>query len=231
MSPTSYQAAPPRTLILTTGRSSVKPHAAKGVEKNAPMPILVNEYGVITHSDYSPQNFAACTGQTSAAQKHPTRLFQFKGLSCPANSSSDGLVLPSRNWSPLTVLRSLPGYFLTLALVPLLGIVLAAQVAPVTIEKVGQPTWDEAGGKVVLILAGQHLDGVVRVKVKHKGIRVIRAQAPDANHLLVWLNVSHAAPGTIMLQVCTRYLTTFAAIPMLDRNAASMPLAELSANK
>jgi hypothetical protein len=72
-----------------------------------------------------------------------------------------------------------------------------------------------ADENVVLRLSGKHLDEVVGVKVKHKGVRVVHMQSQDSNHLLVTLHVSqNAEPGTVMLQVFTRFLTTFAALPM-----------------
>ena len=45
MSPTSYQTAPPRNLIVTIEWGSVKPESAKDVEKSVSQPILVGISG------------------------------------------------------------------------------------------------------------------------------------------------------------------------------------------
>jgi hypothetical protein len=63
------------------------------------------------------------------------------------------------------------------------------------------------------------LDSVVAVAVKHKGVRVLRVESPDASHLFVLLRISaDAVPGMMMLQVSTRFMTTFAAVPMLGEH-------------
>jgi len=112
-----------------------------------------------------------------------------------------------------------------------ISVALYAQVLPVTIDKVEPPDW-RAGSSSdqMLRISGRHLDDVVRVAIKHKGVRVIRTESPDENHLLVWLRISsNAAPGAMVLQVSTRFMTTFASVPMFDEN---VPLrGDLSAGK
>jgi hypothetical protein len=110
---------------------------------------------------------------------------------------------------------------------------LFSQVYPVTVDKVEPPNWRTGpSSNVMLRLSGQHLDDVVGVATKHKGVRVIRTESPDANHLVVWLRISSdAAPGTMMLQVSTRFMTTFAAVPMFEQNAAVSLRGELTADK
>ena len=51
MSPTSYQAAPPRNLIVTIGWGSVKPRQRKDVEKAPVKSILGNVYGQVSYFD------------------------------------------------------------------------------------------------------------------------------------------------------------------------------------
>lgn len=88
-----------------------------------------------------------------------------------------------------------------------------------------------ASEEVVLRLSGEQLDKVVGVKVKHKGVRVVRMDLQDDGHLLVTLRISRKAePGTLMLQVFTRYMTTFAALPFEQPSAPSVR-GELSAAK
>jgi hypothetical protein len=61
------------------------------------------------------------------------------------------------------------------------------------------------------------MERVEGVKVKHKGIRVVHTQAEGDNLLLVTLQISpNAEPGTLILQVFTHYMTTFAELPMLQ---------------
>ncbi len=100
-----------------------------------------------------------------------------------------------------------------------------SQTIPV-VEKVDPPTWQpNSSSDMMLRLSGQGMDAVVGVKTKHKGIHVIRVESPDQNHLLVWLRVSSgAAPGMMMLQVSTRYMTTFAAVPSFGESSVA-PLA------
>jgi hypothetical protein len=52
MSPTSYQAAPPRNLIVAIEWSSVKPLVLKDVEITVRRPILVNDYGALRVDEY-----------------------------------------------------------------------------------------------------------------------------------------------------------------------------------
>ncbi len=98
---------------------------------------------------------------------------------------------------------------------------LFSQAIPV-VEKVDPPTWQpNSSSDVMLRISGQGMDAVVGVKTKHKGVRVMRVESPDQNHLLVWLKVSSgAAPGTMMLQVSTRYMTTFTAVPSFGESSA-----------
>ncbi|MGD0733341.1 MAG: cyclomaltodextrinase N-terminal domain-containing protein [Terracidiphilus sp.] len=97
---------------------------------------------------------------------------------------------------------------------------LLAQVIPVTIDKVEPANWQPGhSAEVKLCFSGQHLDSVVAVAVKHKGVRVLRVESPDASHLFVLLRISaDAVPGMMMLQVSTRFMTTFAAVPMLGEH-------------
>jgi len=106
---------------------------------------------------------------------------------------------------------------------------LFAQAVPVTVEKVDPSTWltDSSSG-VMLRISGQGMDRVVGVKIRHKGIHVTRVESPDRDHLLVWLRISpDAAGGVMMLQLSTRYMTTFAAVPSFTEKAAT----SLSADK
>lgn len=83
---------------------------------------------------------------------------------------------------------------------------------------------------MLLRLSGQHLDTVVDVKIKHKGIRVIRLVPQDPGHLMVCLHIStDAQPGTLVLQVSTPFLTTFANLPMFAESAAATSRDELTA--
>ncbi len=83
-----------------------------------------------------------------------------------------------------------------------------------------------ADSDVVYRLRGEHLQHVVGVKLKHKGIRVTRVKAEDDEHVLVTLHISGKAdPGALVLQVYTRYMTTFATLPMTESSAAA-PRAE-----
>jgi hypothetical protein len=110
---------------------------------------------------------------------------------------------------------------------------LFAQMTPATVERVEPPSWRMGpSSNVMLRLSGQHLEDVVAVKIKHKGVHVIRTEAPDENHLLVWLRISaDATPGTMMLQVSTRFMTTFASVPMFGENLAPSSHGELTAGK
>jgi len=95
--------------------------------------------------------------------------------------------------------------------------------APMTVESVEPQSW-RAGptAEVMVRLSGQQLDSVVGVKIKHKGIRVIRMGSPDPNHLFVLLLISsNAEPGTVILQVSTHFMTTFAALPMFEQGSES----------
>jgi hypothetical protein len=59
----------------------------------------------------------------------------------------------------------------------------------------------------------------------------MRTESPDANRLLVWLRISpDAAPGTMVLQISTHYLTTFALVPMFEP-ASPSSRGELTAGK
>src|SRR6266702_527807 len=100
---------------------------------------------------------------------------------------------------------------------------LFAQAVPVTIEKVEPPTWrTDPSSSVMLRISGQGMDRVVGVKTRHKGVRVTRMELLDHNHLLVWLRISpDAAPGMMMLQLSTRYMTTFTAVPSFVEKAAT----------
>jgi hypothetical protein len=81
----------------------------------------------------------------------------------------------------------------------------------------------------MLFLSGMNLDRVVDVTVKHKGLRVLRIQSPDAKHLSVLLRISpDAEPGTAMLQLSTRFTTTFTALPMFGEQDLLSSGAELA---
>lgn len=99
----------------------------------------------------------------------------------------------------------------------------SAQLPPVTVDKVEPPGWRSGPpAEVMLSLSGMNLDRVVGVTVKHKGLRVLRIQSPDAKHLLVFLRIApDAEPGTAMLQLSTRFTTTFTALPMFDEHPPS----------
>jgi hypothetical protein len=118
--------------------------------------------------------------------------------------------------SPLCRLICLVVFLATLSGSP------SAQLLPITVDKVEPPNWRTGpSSNVMLCLSGLHLDGVVRVTVKHRGIRVVRIQSPDTNHLFVLLHISSGAePRAMMLQLSTRFMTTFAAVPMFEENAA-----------
>lgn len=107
------------------------------------------------------------------------------------------------------------------------------RVLPIKINDVQPPNWRMGtANEIVLRLSGEHLDGAVGVKVKHKGIRVTQVQHPDAEHLVVTLSVSpKAEPGTLMLQVFTRFMTTFAGVPMAEGEDVAVVHGELSATK
>lgn len=84
----------------------------------------------------------------------------------------------------------------------------------------------------MLTLSGQHMDGVLRVAVKHKGVHVIGIEVRDANHLFVLLRIAaDAEPGTMMLQLYSRFMTTFAAVPMLKQNGSLASEGELKADQ
>lgn len=108
-----------------------------------------------------------------------------------------------------------------------------AQLSPMTVDKVSPSSWQTGiSSDVLLSLSGERLDGVVGVKVKHKGVRVIHVESPDANHLLVVLRISSdAEPGTMMLQLWTRFTTTFATVALLEKNAAQVSGAETADEK
>jgi hypothetical protein len=95
-----------------------------------------------------------------------------------------------------------------------------AQLLPVTVDKVEPINWTTGtSSDVMLSLSGLHLDDVVRATVKHRGVRVIRIESPDANHLFVVLRISPdvVEPGRMMLQLSTRFTTTFAAVPLVEK--------------
>jgi hypothetical protein len=110
---------------------------------------------------------------------------------------------------------------------------LSAQIHPATVQKIEPPNWQMGpSSNLMLCLAGQHLDSVVGVAVRHKGVRVIRIKSPDENHLFVLLRIaSDAVPGTMMLQVSTRFMTTFATVPMFEQNAAVASRGTLTGDK
>ncbi len=119
-------------------------------------------------------------------------------------------------------------------MVCLIGLVLIsgalfAQVLPSTVEKVEPSGW-QAGpaSNLMLTLSGRHMDGVLRVTVKHKGVQVIGIESRDANHLFVLLHIgANAEPGTMMLQLFTQFMTTFAAVPMFSElSSRSKPSAD-----
>jgi len=103
----------------------------------------------------------------------------------------------------------------------------------VKVQNVEPANWRAgASGELVLQLSGEHLDKVVGVKVKHKGIRVIHLQQREDGRLLVTLRISpHAEPGTLVLQVFTRFLTTFAELPMNEQNSVTRGNGVLSASQ
>ena len=103
---------------------------------------------------------------------------------------------------------------------------------PVKVENVEPASLHRgASEEMVLRLSGEQLDKVVGVKVRHKGVRVVRMDTQDDHHLLVTLRISRKAePGTLVLQVSTRYMTTFAALPF-EQPSAPSARGELSASK
>jgi hypothetical protein len=113
-----------------------------------------------------------------------------------------------------------------------LSSVLCAQVVPVTVSQVDPPTWrTDPSPNAMLRLSGQHMDDVVRVAVKHKGVRVLHIEPTDAHHLVVWLRVSSdAVPGAMILQVSTRFMTTFVSVPMFGQTTPS-PSGEMTAGR
>jgi hypothetical protein len=130
-----------------------------------------------------------------------------------------------------------PSRFISLIALSVLSVALSsplvAQAVPVSVERVEPPAWRlEPSSDLMLRLSGRHLEDVVSVKVKHKGVHVIHVESPDGNHLLVLLRISaDATPGTMMLQVSTRFMTTFAAVPMFEENATLPARGELTADK
>ncbi len=104
---------------------------------------------------------------------------------------------------------------------------------PMKVNQIEPANWRIGDKKeVVLRLSGEHLASAVGVKVKHKGIRITGVQHPDHDHLLVTLRISpKAEPGTLMLQVFTRFMTTFAPLPMQDGDDPSAVHGELAAAK
>lgn len=115
------------------------------------------------------------------------------------------------------------------------SVVLTAQTRPVPmkVNQIEPANWRIGGEQeMVLRLSGEHLASAVGVKVKHKGIRVTNVQRPDDDHLLVTLRISpKAEQGTLMLQVFTRSMTTFAGLPMLNSDDPSAVHGELAATK
>ena len=140
---------------------------------------------------------------------------------------SDRLRMPTIRRIPLVSLIAL-AVFVAAFSNPLL-----AQLIPVTVDRVDPPSWRMGpSSEVMLRLSGQHLEDVVAVKTKHKGVHVIRSEAQDENHLLVWFRISaDATPGTMMLQVSTRFTTTFTSVPMFEENLAPSSHGELTAGK
>jgi hypothetical protein len=115
------------------------------------------------------------------------------------------------------------------------SVALTAQTrpAPMKVNQIEPANWHIGEEhQIVLRLSGEHLASAVGVKVRHKGIRVTNVQHPDDDHLLVTLRISpKAEPGTLMLQVFTRFMTTFAGLPMRDGDDPSAVHAELAATK
>jgi hypothetical protein len=103
---------------------------------------------------------------------------------------------------------------------------------PAKVDSVEPASWKMgASTEIIVRLSGDHLDRVEGAKVKHKGIRVIHMQAEDDNHLLVTLHISpNAEPGTLVLQVFTHYMTTFAELPMLQSGDTRSGPGELAAS-
>ena len=107
----------------------------------------------------------------------------------------------------------------TVSAAMLSGTVLARTIqVPAKVDLIEPASWKlGTDTEIVVRLSGDHLDRVEGVKVKHKGIRVIHMQAEGDNHLLVTLQISpNAEPGTLILQVFTHFMTTFAELPMLQ---------------
>jgi hypothetical protein len=103
-----------------------------------------------------------------------------------------------------------------------------AQALPLSIDKVDPPEWQHSGQRydVTLRLSGHHLDSVVRVQVRRKGIRVLHVESPDSDHLLVVLRIAkNADPRTVVMQLSTKFMTTFATVP----NAVEPPARQLNA--
>jgi hypothetical protein len=114
-----------------------------------------------------------------------------------------------------------------------LSATLYAQVVPISIDRVEPVTW-RPSSDLVLRLSGHNLDGVISVATRYRGVRVIRTQSLDASHLLVWIRFSpQVEPGAMVLQVSTRFMTTFTTVPMFEPNATpSLALrGELTADK
>ena len=109
----------------------------------------------------------------------------------------------------------------------------SAQLIPITVDKIDPPNWRTGpSSDVMLSLSGLNLDRVVGVTVKHKGVRVVHIACPDTNHLFVLLRISSGAePGTMMLQLSTRFTTTFAALPMFEQKANPSSGGELPIEK
>jgi hypothetical protein len=103
---------------------------------------------------------------------------------------------------------------------------------PVKVDSVEPASWKMGADKEIVVrLSGDHLDRVEGVKIKHKGIRVIHMQAEGDNHLLVTLHISpKAEPGTLIFQVFTHYMTTFAELPMLETGNTRSSPGELAAS-
>lgn len=96
--------------------------------------------------------------------------------------------------------------------------VLFAQGLPATVEKIEPSGWQPGpASNLMLTLSGRHMDGVLRVTVRHRGVQVIGIESRDSNHLFVLLHIgANAEPGTMMLQLFTQFMTTFAAVPMFS---------------
>jgi hypothetical protein len=93
---------------------------------------------------------------------------------------------------------------------------------PTSISHIEPACWQVGqGADLVFQISGDHLGGVVGVKIKHKGVRVIHLQPEDDGHLKVTLHfASNAEPGTLFLQVFTKYMTTFVTLPMANQSAS-----------